>query len=281
MLRSETTFVLAAAALLALFCPAGGDTVPPKAIWQQQQQQQQMHPFRGSLHPYTALVRRTAQTALDFFNYLQSSPSSMRSLAHVKKASVKFIPGVERKYSLQFATKDAKSGQYLGSCLATVRYQREKPKPKVDINCPHSKDPEGLGHLSQNMLEDFALFRSIRDGNKPSQDLLQNLATIGNSYIAWEKSSEHRSYTVTQVKNLKPWVRKYIIFFEVDYTAQLTSNFSENLSCHVRVAWRPGLLAQVKYDCSSEDDSSESADGSGVEEGSANGLILQYDESNF
>uniref|UniRef100_A0A670I244 Retinoic acid receptor responder 1 n=1 Tax=Podarcis muralis TaxID=64176 RepID=A0A670I244_PODMU len=251
MLRSETTLVLAA--LLALFWPAGGDPAPPKAIWKEQQR------FRLSLNPYTALARRPAQTALDFFNYLQSSPSSLRSLAYVKKASAKFIPGVERKYSLKFATKDAKSGQNLGSCLATVRYQREKPKPKVDIVCPHSKDPEGLGHLPQNMLQDVALFHSIRDGNKPSQDLLQNLAAIGNSYISWEKSSERRSYTVTQVTNLKPW----------------------NLSCHVRVAWRPGLTARVKYDCSSEDDSSESADGSGVEEGSANGVILQYDESNF
>ncbi|XP_028587242.2 retinoic acid receptor responder protein 1 [Podarcis muralis] len=273
MLRSETTLVLAA--LLALFWPAGGDPAPPKAIWKEQQR------FRLSLNPYTALARRPAQTALDFFNYLQSSPSSLRSLAYVKKASAKFIPGVERKYSLKFATKDAKSGQNLGSCLATVRYQREKPKPKVDIVCPHSKDPEGLGHLPQNMLQDVALFHSIRDGNKPSQDLLQNLATIGNSYISWEKSSERRSYTVTQVTNLKPWVRKYINIFEVDYTAQLTSDSSENLSCHVRVAWRPGLTARVKYDCSSEDDSSESADGSGVEEGSANGVILQYDENNF
>ncbi|XP_053246364.1 ovocalyxin-32-like [Podarcis raffonei] len=275
MLRSETTLVLAA--LLALFWPAGGDPAPPKALWKPQQQQH----FRLSLNPYTALARRPAHTALDFFNYLQSSPSSLRSLAYVKKASAKFIPGVERKYSLKFATKDAKSGQNLGSCLATVRYQREKPKPKVDIVCPHSKDPEGLGHLPQNMLQDVVLFHSIRDGNKPSQDLLQNLAAIGNSYISWEKSSERRSYTVTQVTNLKPWVRKYITFFEVDYTAQLTSDSSEKLSCHVRVAWRPGLTARVKYDCSSEDDSSESADGSGVEEGSANGVILQYDESNF
>ncbi|XP_034988437.1 retinoic acid receptor responder protein 1 [Zootoca vivipara] len=279
MLRSETTLVLAAAALLALFWPAGGDPVPPKAIWQQQLLH--LHPFRGSLPPNTALVRRTAQTALDFFNYLQSSPSSLRSLTYVKEASVKFIPGVERKYSLRFATKDAKSGQILGSCLATVWYQGEKPKPKVDIKCPHSKGLEGPGDLPQTILEDFTLFRSIRDGNKPSEDLLQNLAAIGTSYISWEKSSQHRSYVVTQVKNLKPWVRKYTKFFEVDYTAQLTSNFSENLSCHVRVAWRPGLLARVKYDCSSEDDSSESADGSGVEEGSANGVILQYDESNF
>ncbi|XP_061493158.1 retinoic acid receptor responder protein 1 [Rhineura floridana] len=273
MQRPKASLLLAAALLVlspsSAWRSGGADyqeQPPPKQIWEDQL----LLPSRGAVN---SQVTRAAQTALDYYNYLQGSPSNLRAPRYVKKSSIKTIPGVGRKYFLQFASKDIQTGQNLGICFATVFYRRQKPKPQVDIVCSHNKDP------GQRLQEDYVLYRRIKDDTESSPGTLWGLATIGSSYVAWEKSTEDLSYTLTQMKNVKQWERDDDSL-EFDYTILLSSNFSEFLSCHMSVVWKPGQPVKVKYDCSTYDESAESADGSGVEMGSTNDLFIEP-ESNF
>ncbi|XP_044290324.1 retinoic acid receptor responder protein 1 [Varanus komodoensis] len=218
-------------------------------------------------------VTRAARTAVQYFNYLQGSPSSQRAPGYVKKASVKTIPGVGRKYFLQFSTKDIQSGKNLGTCLATVFYLKKKPKPFVEMQCLLNKEKE------QRLHDDFGLYLSIRDSNEPPLEHLWALASIGSSYIAWERSTEDFGYNMAQIKSMKQW-RRADDALEFDYTVLLDSDASEPLSCHMRVIWHLEKPLKVKYDCSVEEGSSESADGSGTELGSASGFFMET-ESNF
>ncbi|KAH0624113.1 hypothetical protein JD844_007500 [Phrynosoma platyrhinos] len=216
---------------------------------------------------------RAAQAALHYFNYKLGSPSSLRALGHVKKASVKNIPGVGQKYFLQFSTKDLQTGQKLGMCLGSVFYLKKKPKPTVEISCTHNKEPD------QRLQEDYSLYLSIRDNNEPSLDHLWALGTVGSSYIAWEKSTEDSSYIMTQIKNVKQW-RRADESLEFDYSVVLANDVSESLSCHMRIVWNLAQPMKVKYVCSSEDESSGFGEGSGAEVGSASGFFIEP-ESNF
>lgn len=216
---------------------------------------------------------RAAQAAVHYLNYRLGSPSSLRAPGHVKKASVKIIPGVGRKYFLQFSTKDLQTGQNLGTCFASVFYLKNKPKPVVEISCAHNKDND------QRLQEDYGLYLSIRDSSEPSLSHLSALASAGSSYIAWEKSTEDVTYVMTQVKNAKQWGR-VDDSLEFDFSVLLGSSLSESLSCHMRVVWKLDQPLKVKYDCSTQEESSESADGSGAELGSTSGFFIDP-ENNF
>ncbi|KAJ7324873.1 hypothetical protein JRQ81_017893, partial [Phrynocephalus forsythii] len=183
------------------------------------------------------------------------------------------IPGIGRKYFLQFSTKDLQTGQNLGTCLASVFYLKNKPKPMVEISCFQNKDSD------QRLQEDYGLYLSIRDGSGPSFHHLSALASAGSSYIAWEKSREGMTYVMTQVKNTQQW-RRADESLEFDFSVLLSSSRSETLSCHMRVVWKLDQPLKVKYDCINEDGSAESADGSGAEMGSTSGFFTDP-EFNF
>ncbi|XP_015274961.1 PREDICTED: retinoic acid receptor responder protein 1 [Gekko japonicus] len=229
---------------------------------------------RGSLDSSSVPVQRAAQTAVNFFNYQQGSPSALRALGHVKKASLKLVPGVGRKYILQFTTKDLLTGENLGTCHSSVFYLKAKPKPAVEISC--SPDQGKNDH----QIQDLFLYLSLTEDKQPSLKVLRNLGVYGSSLVAWEMSTEDLAYTLTQVKDVKPW-RRGDGAPEFDFTVLLGDRWGESsISCHVRVAWQPDLPVQVKYYCSPEDGSSESADGSGEELGSTDEFFLEA-ESNF
>ncbi|XP_060623606.2 retinoic acid receptor responder protein 1 [Anolis sagrei] len=263
-----------AACLLCLalysFSSSGGDPQEtPKLLWKDPSlPSRQGDPAASSLP-----VLRAAQAAIHYFNYNLSSPSSLRAPEHVKKVSVKDIPGVGKKYFLHISTKDLQTGQKLGICTASVFYVKTKPKPTVEITCIRNKDPV------QRRREDYSLYLSIRDSDEPSLDHLWALGTVGSSYIAWEKATVDSNYIMTQIKNVKQW-RRTDESLEFDYSILLSSGVSESLSCHMRLIWKLGLPMKVKYDCSAEDESSGFGDGSGAEQGSTSGFLIEP-EGNF
>nr|XP_020647473.1 retinoic acid receptor responder protein 1 [Pogona vitticeps] len=252
----------------------GGDggPSPPKLIWQDHQRR--LLSPRGARDPSTLQLARVAQTAVYSFNYRLGSPSSLRAPGQVKKASVKTIPGVGRKYFLQFSTKDLQTGQNLGTCLASVFYMKNKPKPTVDINCIRNKDHD------QRLQEDYGLYLSMKGISEPSLNLVSALASLGSSYIAWEKSTEDTTYFLTQVKDAKYSWGRADESLEFNFSVLLGSSLSESLACHMRVTWKLEQPLKVKYDCSTEEESSESADGSGGELGSTSGFFIDP-ENNF
>ncbi|KAG8136096.1 hypothetical protein E2320_009072 [Naja naja] len=207
---------------------------------------------------------RVARAAVNYLNYGQGSPSLLRTIAYLGKSSN--IPGVGHEYSLQFYTKHIQTGQYLGKCSAKVRYQKKTSKPVVDISCTDNKDAD------QIRKDDYSLYTKLKATSSP--DELKYFANIGSSYIAWRQSSEYDSYVMREIKDAKRWVLDNAL--EFDYTILIDSDVSKNFPCHMRITWNLELPIKVKYTCSSEDISAESADGSGEESGSYDFL-----ETNF
>ncbi|XP_060098372.1 retinoic acid receptor responder protein 1 [Heteronotia binoei] len=262
--------LLVLAALLTLLPAARGLLAErPRLVWKDP-----LLSRRGTLTASSPPVQRAAQTAVNFFNYVQGSPSTLRAPVHVKKASVKVVPGVGRKYILQFTTKDLLTGGNLGTCFASVFYLKAKPKPAVEISCAPDKD------RTEHEKQDHLLYLRLAAEKQPPVELLRGLGIYGSSLIAWEMSTEDMTYTLTEIKNVQPWKRDESAP-EFDFTVLLGDKWGESsLSCHMRVAWSPRLPVQVKYYCSPEDGSSESADGSGGELGSTDEYFIEV-ESNF
>ncbi|XP_007432979.1 ovocalyxin-32-like [Python bivittatus] len=246
----------------------GRDLLQPKFAWHEQL----LPPSRGQSVVSDSQAARVARTVVQYLNYNQGSPSFLRTLVHVRKVSAKSIPGVGRKYSLQFSTKHIQTRQNLGRCLATVFYRKDKPKPMIQVSCTDNKDAD------QRRKEDYELYVKIKDTSFPAE--LENLANIGSSYIAWEKSSENVGYVMSEIKDMKKWESDNAL--EFDYTVLIDSDvsegFSQTLSCHMRITWNLELPIKVKYDCTSEDTSVESSDGSGDFSGTSAEF---FTESNF
>ncbi|KAL8187936.1 UNVERIFIED_CONTAM: hypothetical protein K2H54_058103 [Gekko kuhli] len=261
--------LLALAALLVLLPAPGFVAQGARLVWRDLPPNR-----RGSLDTSSLPVQRAAQTAVNFFNHQQGSPSALRAPGHVKKASLKLVPGVGRKYILQFTTKDLLTGENLGTCHSSVFYQKTKPKPAVEISCLPDKDK------NNHQIQDFVLYWRLKEDKQPSLELLRNLGVYGSSVVAWEMATEDLAYTLTQIEDVKPWSRGDGAP-EFDFTVLLDDRWGlSSVSCHMRVAWHPNQPVQVKYYCSSEDGSSESADGSGEELGSTNEFFLEA-ENNF
>ncbi|KFQ13096.1 Ovocalyxin-32, partial [Leptosomus discolor] len=191
------------------------------------------------------------------------------------------IPDSGHKYYLQFTTEDYKSGEDAGSCLATVLYPRKKKSPPVvSIKCTHTKDQKKIQGEDSRLYQKFRrqtkpiIGNNIPDsyGNiEPALEPVWALAVAGSSYIMWEKSTENLGYFMAQVKSVKQWIRKDD-FVEFDYTVLLHEiPTQEIISCHMRLTWLPGHPLKVKYFCASENQGLE--DGSGVESGSAAGIL--------
>ncbi|XP_077204700.1 ovocalyxin-32-like [Paroedura picta] len=215
-------------------------------------------------------VQRAAQTAVNYYNFVFSGPGAMRAAGLVKKAHVKFVPGVGRKYFLQFTMKDLETQDYVSTCHASVFYVETKPKPAIEISC----FPEE--NKSERLMEKALLYSRLKE-KEPPVDLLEILGAYGSSFVAWEKSSEDLSYTLTQIKSAHVWKRADDTP-EFYYHVLLGDQWEKSiLSCHMRVSWGP---LSVKYSCSLEDDSSESTDGSGEESGSTNEVFYEA-ENNF
>ncbi|XP_050822110.1 retinoic acid receptor responder protein 1 [Gopherus flavomarginatus] len=235
------------------------------------------------------LAGQAARVALHYLNYRLGSPSALRALGQVRKATVKTIPGIGHKYYLQFTTEDYKSSQNVGTCLATVLYLKRKPRPAVNINCTYTKDQK------QTREDDYSFYKKLRQQTKPitGNDIPDSyghiepalepawaLAVAGSSYLMWEKSTENLGYFMAQVKNVKQWITKDDSI-DFDYLVILHEiPTQEMISCHLRVIWTPGHPLKVKYFCLSENQRSESGEGSGTESGSTNG-IFNEEEANF
>uniref|UniRef100_A0A8C4XJ06 Retinoic acid receptor responder 1 n=1 Tax=Falco tinnunculus TaxID=100819 RepID=A0A8C4XJ06_FALTI len=211
------------------------------------------------LNPSSRLAAGTARLALHYLNSREASPGALQALGQVRKATLKSIPDSGHKYYLQFTTEDYKSGENTGSCLATVLYLKTKSLPVVNIKCTRTKDQ------NQIQEEDNRLYQKLRHQTKPiignnipdsygniepALEPVWALAVVGSSYIMWEKSTENTGYFMAQVKSAKQW---------------------EIISCHMRLTWLPGHPLKVKYFCASENQKVE--DGSGVESGSAAGIL--------
>lgn len=127
----------------------------------------------------------------------------------------------------------------------------------IEASCTDSKD------AAQRRKEDYNLYAKIKDQLSAAE--LENLANVGSSYIAWEYSSEDVGYIMSEIKDMKKWESGNAL--EFDYTVLIDSDSdpSKTLSCHTRVTWNLELPIKVKYDCTSEETSAESADGSGEE----------------
>uniref|UniRef100_K7G0M5 Retinoic acid receptor responder 1 n=1 Tax=Pelodiscus sinensis TaxID=13735 RepID=K7G0M5_PELSI len=246
--------------------------------------------------PERSRAGQAARVALHYLNYRQGSPSALRALGQVRKATLKAIPGIGHKYYLQFTTEDYKSSNTfyehrsdVGTCLATVLYLKRKPRPAVNINCTYTKDQK------QTREDDYSFYKKMRqqtksiigneipdnDGNiEPDLEPVWALAVAGSSYIMWEKSTENLGYFMAQVKNVKQWITKDDST-DFDYTVILHEiPTQEMISCHLRVIWIPGHPLKVKYFCLSENQSSESGEGSGIESGSTTGIFNEK-EANF
>ncbi|NXJ63396.1 OCX32 protein, partial [Rostratula benghalensis] len=196
-------------------------------------------------------------------------------------------PDSDHKYYLQFTTKDYKSGENAGSCLATVLYTKTKSAPVVNIKCMNIKDQKQIEE------EDNRLYQKLRHQTKPitgnnipdsygniepALEPVWALAVTGSSYIMWEKSTENLGYFMAQVQSVKQWIRKDD-FTEFDYTVLLHEiPTQEIISCHMRLTWLPGHPLKVKYFCASDDQGLK--DGSGMESGSA-AEILPERGANF
>ncbi|XP_056214010.1 ovocalyxin-32-like [Falco biarmicus] len=232
------------------------------------------------LNPSSRLAAGTARLALHYLNSREASPGALQALGQVRKATLKSIPDSGHKYYLQFTTEDYKSGENTGSCLATVLYLKTKSLPVVNIKCTRTKDQ------NQIQEEDNRLYQKLRHQTKPiignnipdsygniepALEPVWALAVVGSSYIMWEKSTENTGYFMAQVKSAKQWIRKDD-FIEFDYTVLLHEiPTQEIISCHMRLTWLPGHPLKVKYFCASENQKVE--DGSGVESGSAAGIL--------
>ncbi|NWW49470.1 OCX32 protein, partial [Pedionomus torquatus] len=195
-------------------------------------------------------------------------------------------PGSNHKYYLHFTTKDYRSGENAGSCLATVLYPKTKSAPVVNIKCINIKDQKQIEE------EDRRLYQKMRHQTKPITgnnipDSYGNielalepawaLAVAGSSYIMWEKSTENLGYFMAQVQSVKQWIRKDD-FTEFDYNVLLHEiPTQEIISCHMRLTWLPGHPLKVKYFCDSEDQ--DLKDGSGMESGSAAAILPESGEN--
>ncbi|XP_074860192.1 retinoic acid receptor responder protein 1 [Carettochelys insculpta] len=228
------------------------------------------------------LAGHAARVALHYLNYRQGSPSALRALGQVRKATLKTIPGIGHKYYLQFTTEDYKSSQSVGACLATVIYLKRKPRPAVNINCTYTKDQTEIQE------EDYSFYKKMKQQSKPvigneipdkngniepDMEPVWALAVAGSSYIMWEKSTENLGYFMAQVRNVKQWITKDDSI-DFDYSVILHEiPTQEMISCHLRVIWTPGHPLKVKYFCLSGNQGSESGEGSGTESGSATGIF--------
>ncbi|XP_062439240.1 retinoic acid receptor responder protein 1, partial [Rhea pennata] len=226
-----------------------------------------------------------ARAALHYRNSRAGSPAALRALGHVRKASVKSIPGIGHKYYLQFTTEDYRTRQNVGNCLATVFYQKRKSPPAVTINCLDTKDEKQIQE------EDNTFYQKIKQQTKPiiANDIPDSygniepalepvwaLAVAGSSFIMWEKSTENLSYSMAQVKSVKQWIRKDDSI-EFDYTVLLHEiPTQEMILCHMRVIWLPGRTLKVKPFCASDNQWFEEA--SGMESGSAAGILQEKEE---
>lgn len=112
---------------------------------------------------------------------------------------------------------------------------------------------------------------------EPAFEPVWALAVAGSSYMMWEKSTEKVGYFMSQVKTVKQWMRKDDSL-EFDYTILLHEMpTQEMILCHMRLIWLPGRPLKVKYTC--ESDSHRLEDGSGMESGSAAGIIREREEN--
>ncbi|XP_058044725.1 ovocalyxin-32-like [Ahaetulla prasina] len=222
---------------------------------------------RGKLDASELQFLRVAQTAVQYLNYQQGSPSFLRRVVHLGKTSVRNIPGVGHEYSVRFYTKHIQTGQNLGKCSAKVLYQKKTSKPMIEISCTDNKGAD------QIRKDDFNLYRKLKATS--SSDELKYFANIGSSYIAWKQSSEYVGYAMKEIKDAKKRVRGNTL--EFDYTVLIGSDVSKDLYCHMNITWNLELPIKVKYECFTEDISAESADGSGEESGSYD----YFFESNF
>uniref|UniRef100_A0A8C3GMJ5 Retinoic acid receptor responder 1 n=1 Tax=Cairina moschata TaxID=8855 RepID=A0A8C3GMJ5_CAIMO len=239
-----------------------------------------------ALDPGSRLAVGAARVALHKYNFQAASPSGLRALGQVRKATMKSIPGTGQKYYLQFTTEDYRSRENAGSCLATVLYPKKKSPPAVNIKCINTKDQ------NQIQEEDNRLYRKLKHQTKPIigsniPDSFGNmepafepvwaLAVAGSSYMMWEKSTEKVGYFMSQVKSVKQWMRKDDSL-EFDYTILLHEMPTQDMIlCHMRLIWLPGRPLKVKYTC--ESDSHRLEDGSGMESGSAAGIIHEREEN--
>ncbi|XP_042649837.1 ovocalyxin-32 [Tyto alba] len=239
------------------------------------------------LSPGSRLAAGAARAALHYLNSQAASPAALRGLGQVRKATLKSIPDSGHKYYLQFTTQDYKSGENAGSCLATVLYPKTKSPPVVNIKCMHTKDQKQIHEEDNRVYQKLKHQTKPITGNnipdsygniEPALEPVWALAVAGSSYMMWEKSTESLGYFLAQVKSVKQWIRKDD-FVEFDYTVLLHEvPTQEIISCHMRLTWLPGHPLKVKYFCASENQGLE--DGSGVESGSAAG-ILQERGANF
>ncbi|XP_027319708.1 retinoic acid receptor responder protein 1 [Anas platyrhynchos] len=239
-----------------------------------------------ALDPSSRLAVGAARVALHKYNFQAASPSGLRALGQVRKATMKSIPGMGQKYYLQFTTEDYRSRENAGSCLATVLYPKKKSPPAVNIKCINTKDQKQIQE------EDNRLYQKLKRQTKPiigsnipdsfgimepAFEPVWALAVAGSSYMMWEKSTEKVGYFMSQVKTVKQWMRKDDSL-EFDYTILLHEMpTQEMILCHMRLIWLPGRPLKVKYTC--ESDSHRLEDGSGMESGSAAGIIREREEN--
>ncbi|XP_070609631.1 ovocalyxin-32-like [Erythrolamprus reginae] len=217
---------------------------------------------QGVLQASDLQYRRVAQTAVQYLNYQQGSPSLLRKVVYLAKTSVRNIPGVGHVYSLRFYTKHIQTGQNLGKCSANVLYQKTS-KPVIEINCANNKDAD------QIKKDDFNLYTKLKATSSP--DELKYFANIGSSYIAWKQANEYVGYHMKEIKDAKKRERDNAL--EFDYTVLIGSDDLKDLTCHMQITWNLDLPIKVKYDCPTEESSAESADGSGEESGSYDYLV--------
>uniref|UniRef100_A0A8C0G9J5 Retinoic acid receptor responder 1 n=1 Tax=Chelonoidis abingdonii TaxID=106734 RepID=A0A8C0G9J5_CHEAB len=213
------------------------------------------------------LAGQAARVALHYLNYRLGSPSALRALGQVRKATVK----VRDKFS-------AEKYNGLFCCL-----NLQKPRPAVNINCTYTKDQKQTREDDYKLFLHHCLLLPLSDSYghiEPALEPAWALAVAGSSYLMWEKSTENLGYFMAQVKNVKQWITKDDSI-DFDYLVILHEiPTQEMISCHLRVIWTPGHPLKVKYFCLSENQRSESGEGSGTESGSTNG-IFNEEEANF
>ncbi|XP_073530895.1 retinoic acid receptor responder protein 1-like [Phyllobates terribilis] len=219
--------------------------------------------------------RQVARLAVTYLHYLSGSPHQRLEVEDIKKATLKLVPEIGRKYYVEFTARISQTREKLGLCTATIFFQEGKPRPAINVNCSSSKIQKQASDDDYNF---YKLMKSqtvpITGENipdsfgyiEPQLEPVWNLANLGCSYVIWDKTTEGHEYTMAQIKSVKQVLRKdNLIAF--DYDLYLHERPSEEMVlCSVHTVWIPGKPPKVDYSCTED---SENGSGNKSEDGSA------------
>eukprot|EP00062_Callorhinchus_milii_P000642 gi/632934832/ref/XP_007886599.1/ PREDICTED: latexin-like [Callorhinchus milii] len=227
-----------------------------------------------------------AKVAVHYLNYQDGSPNAVYSLHELTKYYIEVIPDLGVKHHLQFEVDNKDSStNVIGNCTAIVIFNKKNSRPYTNVNCDTSKQYQkdlarkDLQFYLKIMKQEIPAFATNIPGKFGLIDSemmpFWHLATIGASYIMWEKSTERLVYNMARLQKMNQQIRndKYLDFIFVVLLHEIPTQ--EIVTCFVEVIWYPNLPLNLNYHCVPEHENLvegsgvEKVEGSAMEEGSA------------